>query len=426
MNTIYDIIVIGGGIAGLNICYEVSEKSPSTRFLLLESSNRLGGRISTYYHKISKNERIVLEEGAGRFSQKHRLLKKIIHDLDLDSFIHKISSDTLYLPIRSDNRIDDQSELLNKIDKVVKYSMSDTRENMIPYSFLEYAKNVLSDVDIEYIKNSFGYYSELVLMNAYDAIQLILELHGSGNFYSLGCGLTQVIERMVAKIKQKHSRFYLLNHACIDIQKKTEELYSVQCSNGKQFSCHKIVCALPKQAIEQIAFFKPLRPLLSKIICAPLCRIYCRFLVEPGKKVWFSDIRKFTTNNMLRMVIPINPEQGTILISYTDNRFAKFWKKLLDTKGKEAVNAKLREYMKQSTGFEIPEPLETHVFYWNCGVGYWGIGADSSKISREIRSPYFAKNIYICGEHFSEKKQQWIEGALETSHTVVSKLLSLK
>ena len=174
MNTIYDIIVIGGGIAGLNVCYEVSEKSPSTRFLLLESSNRLGGRISTYYHKISKNEKIVLEEGAGRFSQKHRLLKKIIHDLDLDSFIHKISSDTLYLPIRSDNRIDDQSELLNKIDKVVKYSMSDTRENMIPYSFLEYAKNVLSDVDIEYIKNSFGYYSELVLMNAFDAIQLII------------------------------------------------------------------------------------------------------------------------------------------------------------------------------------------------------------------------------------------------------------
>jgi hypothetical protein len=30
--------------------------------------------------------------------------------------------------------------------------------------------------------------------------------------------------------------------------------------------------------------------------------------------------------------------------------------------------------------------------------------------------------IYLCGEHYSEKSQQWMEGALETAHRVVEKI----
>ena len=32
------------------------------------------------------------------------------------------------------------------------------------------------------------------------------------------------------------------------------------------------------------------------------------------------------------------------------------------------------------------------------------------------------KNIYCCGEHYSEKFQQWMEGALETSNKVLERL----
>ena len=45
----YDIIIIGGGIAGLFTAYKL--RDTGLRIILLESSNRLGGRI----HTVTKN-----------------------------------------------------------------------------------------------------------------------------------------------------------------------------------------------------------------------------------------------------------------------------------------------------------------------------------------------------------------------------------
>ena len=47
----YDIIVIGGGIAGLYTTYKIHKKSPQTKVLLIEKENRLGGRIHTFIHR---------------------------------------------------------------------------------------------------------------------------------------------------------------------------------------------------------------------------------------------------------------------------------------------------------------------------------------------------------------------------------------
>ena len=162
-------------------------------------------------------------------------------------------------------------------------------------------------------------------------------------------------------------------------------------------------------------FFKTIQSDLNKIECAPLCRIYSKF----KDKAWIKNLPKFTTNNNLRMVIPINPTKGTIMISYTDNKYADYWNHLYKTKGIHIVDEKIAEYIKESTNINIPKPVETMVYYWTCGVGYWGIGADSHKISQKMIKPFETDEVYICGEHYSENNQQWIEGALETSISVI-------
>ena len=80
--------------------------------------------------------------------------------------------------------------------------------------------------------------------------------------------------------------------------------------------------------------------------------------------------------------------------------------------------------LEQSTGLTVPVPLQSYFYYWDCGVGYWGIGADSAKISQKIIQPFPELAIYVCGENYSAENQQWIEGALETSETVVNKIIS--
>jgi monoamine oxidase len=82
----------------------------------------------------------------------------------------------------------------------------------------------------------------------------------------------------------------------------------------------------------------------------------------------------------------------------------------------------IAENIKESTNIDIPKPMDTMVYYWSCGVGYWGIGADSEEISQKMIKPFQEDEIYICGEHYSEKNQQWMEGALETSISVLKKI----
>jgi protoporphyrinogen oxidase len=60
----YDIIIIGGGISGLNCAYKLSN---NYNILLLDNRNYLGGRILTY-----KEDNYHYELGAGRFNNKHK------------------------------------------------------------------------------------------------------------------------------------------------------------------------------------------------------------------------------------------------------------------------------------------------------------------------------------------------------------------
>jgi hypothetical protein len=122
------------------------------------------------------------------------------------------------------------------------------------------------------------------------------------------------------------------------------------------------------------------------------------------------------------MVIPINTKEGIIMISYSDNIFADQWQKLYEKKGIRAVNTKLREDMLESVGKWIPVPKHTQVFYWDCGVGYWTVGADSHHVAKKMIQPFCKIPLYVCGENYSENGQQWIEGGLETADNILQRL----
>jgi hypothetical protein len=107
------------------------------------------------------------------------------------------------------------------------------------------------------------------------------------------------------------------------------------------------------------------------------------------------------------------------MVSYTDNKFADFWKSIEKKSGIPGVNKEINRLLTMSLGVDIPLPIYTKVFYWNCGVGYWGITADSAAVEHTILHPFPKIPLYICGEHYSSKHQQWIEGALDTSRKVV-------
>jgi len=430
---VYDFIVLGGGISGLYCTYLLLHQFPKKNILLLEKDNAVGGRVYTYSDKY-----MTVEAGAGRFSSHHNLLLHLLRELGLNKKIASISGDSGYAPAdgSTPNIIHGKSILsYGYISKVVQASKREPVHSLQNISFLDYAKKILQPNEVDYITASFGYYSELVLMNAHDAIHLMGELGPTNDFYVLIGGLSQIIDKIHAKIDKYAGSHILCNKTVIDIRARpstaqtptiataitTTPIIEVYCKeNQRPYLCTQCICALPKQVTENFPICKPYKPLFRQIVCAPLCRIYCTYPLINGK-VWFSGLSKFTTNNNLRMVIPISEEQGVIMISYSDNKYANRWNRLYNTKGVDAVNRELAKLIKQSIGIDIPKPLATKVFYWTCGVGYWGIGADSAAFPLH---PNKSIPFYLCGEHYSAKSQQWIEGALETATRVVSMIMS--
>ena len=246
---IYDFGIVGGGIGGLYTAYKLHLQFPKKTILVLEKENYLGGRVFTYRDKY-----MTVEAGAGRFSDKHTNLLKLIRELGLDSKIVPITGSVGYAPADGTNSIYNSfadtpvvaKSLMRKtvnsvrqyssingnplpllesmgmtaldvslgnsnvpisglIAKVILASKGELLTKLQNISFIDYAKRVLkNDTEVQLILDAFGYYSELVIMNAHDAIQLMDLLGPQNKFYTMNGGLDQIIENMVLRLDNKY------------------------------------------------------------------------------------------------------------------------------------------------------------------------------------------------------------------------------
>jgi hypothetical protein len=406
---IYDLIIIGGGIAGLNILYELYKNQSKLNILLIEKNNYLGGRIKTFRINLNNHD-YQFEEGAGKFNDNHKLLINLIHELNLQEYIIKINSDSLFIP--SSNKIN--PNFLNKnpfdfIDIVLQHLEKQEPNISRQYTFQEYVLkfNILTLDEFKYVLDSYGYYSELVNMNAFDAYTLFKKgINNKLQYYGLSCGLDKIIENIMNKIIELKVKIKMETE--INDIEYINDIFKIE-SKNKIYYGKKIVLAIPKYYLKKLKILNEIKPLLDAITCKPLCRIYYIF---DKQDIWFQNIKKITTNNYLRYIIPIDKENGLIMISYTDNIYAKYWK------NKKKEFTKIKKLIKKTFGVIINKPLFDKKSYWNCGVGYWKKNYDSKIISNKILHPLNIP-LYICGENYSEN-QGWIEGALITSNQISS------
>lgn len=411
----YDVIILGGGLSGLFSAYKIYQKYPKAKVLLLESQNRLGGRIDTYEDKIYGP----IEKGAARFNKKHKHLLQLIHELGLESNIKTITPSIDFVPSTPTNLPHTQSDIQKITKKIIETETP--REVLQNKIFIDYIKEILPREEAQLYYDSFGYTSELTYMNAYDTIQLIKNHFVSKHFYSLKGGFTQIIDRLLQELSKHKNMIIQKNNTVIDIELPTQPTVSTTITastpdGSRKYQGKTIISTLNKETIEHFPVFRPIHPYLKYIKNLPLCRIYAKFALDPQTgEPWFQGRHKFTTNNNLRMIIPMNAEKGTMMVTYTDNKIATNWNKIYETEGVETLNKKIHTLLKKTTKIENIPPLEqTKVFYWEHGVAYYGKGFDSTTMLKKIIQPYPNQSLYICGENYSEKNNQWMEGALDT------------
>lgn len=424
-------IIIGGGISGLYLAYRLSQNKK--KVMVFERNNYVGGRIYTYETNY-KSSTEYLEGGAARFADIHKNVLSLINELGLNNNILEITNERIPI-VRNltyetkedldkiyqvDN--DEQLDINYLLDKLLHESSKFSDFFLRNITFHNLAQHVLSAGASKFLLDAFGYTSQLLHLNAYDAVRMFrLDFNFQNQYYMLSCGLTKLCNILQDKIKKNGGIIHLNTE--FKSYKEETNLFQVtvqHMSESVTYTCKNLILAIPKRFLLKLKNLHSIRNDLNAVIGHDLNKIYA---IYPRNKIgldkgkfWFHDLPKITTDNPLRYIIPYNKDIGLIIISYSDDRFARYWKQSSE---KNTLEKDIHRYLQKIfPNKDIPKPIYLKGFFWKDGAHYYKIGQKSEQVYDKITKP-FKSNIYIAGECYS-LKQAWMEGALESANKVLT------
>ena len=412
----YNIIIIGGGISGLYLANKINDKQT----LLLEKNNYLGGRIFTIKNKINNNNYFI-EAGAARFSNNDKYFLDLLSDLNIFNKKEQITSDFEHWD-KDEGSISSIKMFNFKImaGRLLLASSFKSNEELCKMTFYQFAKNVLGKNQADLYGRIMGFYTEFKVMNAADAMKQMEHFAPWNIFYSMKNGLTEVINKLENKISKKNNIIIKKNHSLVNVNHSGKSII-LDINNHKnkkiQISCDKLILACDPYSLRNInGIFKIRKEISSRIHASKLFRIYAIYPTD-NKKSWFNDLPKLTTNNPLRMFLPIDYKNGLVLISYTDDNDVKYWEKickkdkrpfpLLKNELHKQANLLFKDKLKE----KIPEPLLIIPALWNAGCYAYKKNYYSETSMDYFLKPYSNSEIYTCNSGYSTQ-QAWMNGGL--------------
>ena len=413
-NNKYDIIIIGGGITGLFLTYKLCETDLD--ILLVESTNKLGGRIQTIY-----KDNMNYEAGAARFHETHSKLITLIHELNLSDKIIQLSND-IHFHLRGYNNDKNYStHILNdklNYENLLKrsYDMKDKYDNKIlrNITFFQYLCMIFDYERAEFIKDSFGYDSEFYELNSEAALEMFQDdfIMNNKNYYCLKNGLSEIIHKLEDRI-QNYKNVKIIKNCHVE-----NIIENGIITKHGTYYFNKLICTIPRNSLKKIKIFNEMKE-LDTVENIPLLRIYFKY---PKDKIWFKNMKRTITNNHIRHIIPIDIENGLIMISYIDGKLSKDWDNIYKNNDDFLIEMIHNEiYMIYSIKASKPEFVSYHLC--NEGIHFWKPGVSMIDSYFKILRPFKDKNIFIGGESYC-RKQGWIEGCLDNCYDIL-KLLDL-
>jgi len=394
----WDIIIVGGGIAGLSIAEHCAKRTQ--RILVLEAYSAWGGRAATERIPATKGvPALQYEAGAGRIHHAHTRVNALVKRFGLHTY--PISSDSLYethpnpfltlfAPLKVLLETLPQSELATR-----------TLYDCVPES-------------MRHIFTAYPYWAEIQLMRADVSLAAFAPDEPMGSrsdtdFYGIKEGIDSLTTN-IRKAAESGGAVLRTHHRVDTIEQK--ELLEITGMKNKTTPFHyvarRVVIATP---FSEFGKFDVLRdtPMLKQLAMSPLLRIYAVYPPDSKQQVWFKNMKKTITANPLRYIIPIREDIGLIMISYTDGADTDYWRNKEGAELETAIATNLRELF---PSVEIPKPVYLKKHDWKVGCTYWLPGDyDVADASRAAHTP--APNVYVCGESVSQN-QAWLEGALES------------
>ena len=185
---IHDIVIIGGGISGLFLAYNLIQEDKYKDILLIEGSSELGGRIRS-----EKLDEIPLEMGGARFSSEHLRLLSLIKKLGFEDKIVELPKDIDHYYGNKKIKYD----LNSKLGKLLKEKSKYSKKHLEKITLFQYSVEIYGYEESKKLQQMFGYDAEFLKLNAYSALEMFKEdLLEDVSYYVLNGGLSQLINKL--------------------------------------------------------------------------------------------------------------------------------------------------------------------------------------------------------------------------------------
>lgn len=446
----FDIIIIGGGIAGLYCCMKAA---PDKKIALFEATHRIGGRIETV-----TMEGFNSEYGAMRFDPtKQLLMKKLIKDLNLETeHFHEYSGPSLdNIPLTYDLKDSEKGlTILELINSVIQRVLHKSEEQILN----------INEEEIEYIRRVVRYNGEFLwkqgLWNVFsdeissDAIKFLIM---NGSFYHLlhenpnaaewivimikmfqmskhlvgiKNGMQKITDSMLERIQEKGVAVY--NDHTLKTISSARENVELFFDNGRTFRARHVILAIPPRSLRSInGMPEDIKKLLPCVMEIPL--IKCFFIVKDPW--WKENIPNagLATFPARELHYSKHDDKGSIMV-YSDRPYINFWSNYVTHEYHERTEIGCNKELPLMFARRMQIHPDRIIMYgirdWGCdpygaACHIWKPGIRSWNVSRELEAFSIhesgTNNVHICGEAFSDF-QGFMEGSLRSAHNVMIKI----
>jgi len=417
MNTV-DVIIIGGGIAGLYAAYQIKRIAPAnTTFLILEKNPKkwMGGRAG---NEMFYGADVVVGAGVGRKKKDHALIKLL---KDTKTHYSEFESTRNYATFQPVDIM-----LLMRTLKTEYKKHPDRHQDK---TFKEFFIDILGNDSYKEFVLTTGY-TDFENADIYETLYHYGMDDNVSGWAALHIPWNELTEGLYEEIGAEHFRF---STEVVKIEPTVATTtpasrFNITTTNNKTYHANKVVVATTIQGVKKfVPGASAPTSLYQQIHGQPFLIVYAKF-DRASTELMKKYVQTFTVvPGPLQKLIPMDPDKGVYMIAYTDNQHAKF----LKAKGALENTAEAREMYSKwiQNALGIPKndtPLNITAirdYYWNDGTHYY-----TPLNTREYKNrPEFIRNaqnpmkgMVVVGEMVS-RHQGWVEGALESVDAVITR-----
>ena len=139
-------------------------------------------------------------------------------------------------------------------------------------TFFQYLNYIYDYEMCEYIKDSFGYDSEFLELNAEAALLMFKDdfILNDDNYYILNGGLLQIIDKLESRLKNDKNVKIIKECTVKDINNNSV------ITEREIFYYKKLICTISQKNLYEITYFKDIKE-LQDVKPIPLLRIYFKY-----------------------------------------------------------------------------------------------------------------------------------------------------